>query len=65
MDDDIKGKLITRYAIAGVLSLLAYSLLWYAAGWMIALAIFILHISMNVERNADLVRALWKFHNAL
>ena len=63
MDDDVKAKLISRYAIASSLSLLAYSILWYATDWMVVLGLFILHVAMNIEHNVALVNALWKFHN--
>lgn len=61
MAGDTEKSLITRYAIAGTLSLAAYSLLWYATGWLVVLAIFILHASINIERSADQARAFMRF----
>ena len=49
---NIKSKKI-KLIMSIIFGIIGYGMLFYFSGWQIALAMFIVHFSMNLERSAD------------
>jgi len=60
VSDKILKQIMVKYAIAGISTLAGYALIWYSAGFLLALGVFLIHMSINFERNADTIKAALK-----
>jgi len=60
VSDKILKKLMVKYAISGISAVAGYALIWYSVGFLLALGVFFIHMSINFERNADTIKAALK-----
>ena len=60
MTEEQYKKLRAKYALSFITMLGGYTLLWVTTGFLPMVSIFLIHMGINFERNADTIKLLLK-----